>query len=990
MDDNVQNGLQAEQWLPMFEKGEKRTSSLGSGAFRFIRTRSSIRRELKRQCNRPQVYSGITDRSRQKSQTPRATPCASNNYNVFKGTITRSVKRSSVYPPTLRGNKARIWAWSNEARRVLASTRLKYSKGKNGDTTMVQEAGNGSSGGGLGKWLREHLGGGSKGGQDGGSPLKTGNASTVESSGNEKPFGRTVYTPQNLYCSLPREHGRHAYNGGRKTGHGNSVKAQGHDRQRCASVNHHEKTTLSDLGSLTRGGPIYGSEGKTMKKRNRDRRRHSLNETHEQGRQRRKRGKNGDTTMVQEAGNGSSGGGLGKWLREHLGGGSKGGQDGGSPLKTGNASTVESSGNEKPFGRTVYTPQNLYCSLPREHGRHAYNGGRKTGHGNSVKAQGHDRQRCASVNHHEKTTLSDLGSLTRGGPIYGSEGKTMKKRNRDRRRHSLNETHEQGRQRRRRNEEEEEDEENEEGCSRLRSTLARAVSAGLMAVTSRSWPDEILLWLGSRRRERRRRTKKKVRREKKKEEGREDVQKKKKKKKSTTKRRRWRAPDPVPEPSDAMATPAQERKGTFERIIETGINVQTPALKFEMSVFDADIDDFDDFSREREEEEEEEAEEELGEWKKLADEVSTVWEDSTARSDEGEKFEVFHEDDEEVGEEEREEEEEEEEEEIPLSSTISSAEKLEEEERQIEESDHVLPEIPAEVRINLSFSLVLPVELLFLTTFSQQRMTPSDPTKTAEQMEEVYREALRDYKIQVDEILSQQAELTFELQTYTRKVQTSKEEDYQIFQGFLDREKEVSIDLVYAKTGKRITEKMMNNVIRRQNTRREVLARDRRNYILLQHRLEDLNTRLRIAETLGEGMTAMDYEALHIANIGYKDRLDERDRELEKLRIKIAETVNGVAQYKEKEVCISQDIEFEEGNLEEYTEVNTKIRERLNKVHVALNEVRDTMNEKRIEAGLLVCSQELREMEKMMRMRDDLLTKIEEIQREIQRYQPAK
>ncbi|XP_017788206.1 PREDICTED: FK506-binding protein 5-like [Habropoda laboriosa] len=457
-----------------------------------------------------------------------------------------------------------------------------------------------------------------------------------------------------------------------------------------------------------------------------------------------------------------------------------------------------------------------------------------------------------------------------------------------------------------------------------------------------------------------------------------------------------------------MATPAQERKGTFERIIETGINVQTPALKFEMSVFDADIDDFDDFSREREEEEEEEAEEELGEWKKLADEVSTVWEDSTARSDEGEKFEVFHEDDEEVGEEEREEEEEEEEEEIPLSSTISSAEKLEEEERQIEESDHVLPEIPAEVSadreaiINRLKELhselaelrrknkMLEVWVSRIMKKSQQRMTPSDPTKTAEQMEEVYREALRDYKIQVDEILSQQAELTFELQTYTRKVQTSKEEDYQIFQGFLDREKEVSIDLVYAKTGKRITEKMMNNVIRRQNTRREVLARDRRNYILLQHRLEDLNTRLRIAETLGEGMTAMDYEALHIANIGYKDRLDERDRELEKLRIKIAETVNGVAQYKEKEVCISQDIEFEEGNLEEYTEVNTKIRERLNKVHVALNEVRDTMNEKRIEAGLLVCSQELREMEKMMRMRDDLLTKIEEIQREIQRYQPAK
>ena len=111
----------------------------------------------------------------------------------------------------------------------------------------------------------------------------------VESPGNEKPFGKTVYASQNLYCSLPRDHGRHAHNGGRKTGHGISTKIQGHDRQRYVGANHHEKITFSDLGALTRGGPIYGSEGKTLKKRNRDRRRHSLNEIHEQGRQRRKR-----------------------------------------------------------------------------------------------------------------------------------------------------------------------------------------------------------------------------------------------------------------------------------------------------------------------------------------------------------------------------------------------------------------------------------------------------------------------------------------------------------------------------------------------------------------------------------------------------------------------------------------------------------------------------------------------------------------------------
>lgn len=84
-------------------------------------------------------------------------------------------------------------------------------------THEVQNGGGGGGGGGgLGKWLRDHLGGGSKVSHDTSSTLK-GNGNLVEGSGGEKPFGRTVYTSQNLYCSLPREHGRHAYNADRKS-----------------------------------------------------------------------------------------------------------------------------------------------------------------------------------------------------------------------------------------------------------------------------------------------------------------------------------------------------------------------------------------------------------------------------------------------------------------------------------------------------------------------------------------------------------------------------------------------------------------------------------------------------------------------------------------------------------------------------------------------------------------------------------------------------
>ncbi|KAK2585732.1 hypothetical protein KPH14_010343 [Odynerus spinipes] len=160
-------------------------------------------------------------------------------------------------------------------------------RSKSGGSYVPDAASNGP-GGGIGKWLREHLGGGSKGSHDIHTvlPSKTNTSHTNE----DKSFGRAIYTSQNLYCSLPREHGRHGYNSVRKSPHGNASKSQGHDRPRSSGASHQEKfVVVGDPGGLTRGGPIYGSEGKSLKKRNRDRRRHSLNEPQVHDRQRRRR-----------------------------------------------------------------------------------------------------------------------------------------------------------------------------------------------------------------------------------------------------------------------------------------------------------------------------------------------------------------------------------------------------------------------------------------------------------------------------------------------------------------------------------------------------------------------------------------------------------------------------------------------------------------------------------------------------------------------------
>ncbi|EZA60575.1 hypothetical protein X777_14601, partial [Ooceraea biroi] len=324
----------------------------------------------------------------------------------------------------------------------------------------------------------------------------------------------------------------------------------------------------------------------------------------------------------------------------------------------------------------------------------------------------------------------------------------------------------------------------------------------------------------------------------------------------------------------------------------------------------------------------------------------------------------------------------------PSTATISVAEKSEEEARDTAGPDHALAEIPVEVRINLSFCVILPVELLCLTTFIQEKVTTTDVTEP-EQMEQIYRQTLQTYKLRRDDIMERRARTTADVQSYEDKVRKTRDENARVFNELLDREREVATGLIYTKTGGKITERAINEITRRQVLRHEIVIRNRYKCLILQYRLEDLNSQLRDLEALGEGMTTMDYEALHVAQINCRDKLDERDRELEKLRSKIAQVVNGIAHYKEKETCLAEDIEFEEHELNEHCEQAIRVREDVNKLHLILRDLRRAHDAKRHDAGLLMAQPVLREMEKTMKLLDVLRNDIEIIKQEIQQDGPA-
>ncbi|XP_046608221.1 uncharacterized protein LOC124299218 [Neodiprion virginianus] len=175
---------------------------------------------------------------------------------------------------------------------LLAS---KASENLRANESCVGGVGGGGGGGGLGKWLREHLGGSRGSHEVSSGSVKRNVQSSVGSVGSvgregvavlggvEKSAPRLTYASQNLYCSLPREHGRSFHNGAavRKV---SPVEIQGHNRPRSNGDNYWGKNTPPTPVPpvLKRGGPVYSSDGKSMRRRNRDRRRHSLNEAQEE------------------------------------------------------------------------------------------------------------------------------------------------------------------------------------------------------------------------------------------------------------------------------------------------------------------------------------------------------------------------------------------------------------------------------------------------------------------------------------------------------------------------------------------------------------------------------------------------------------------------------------------------------------------------------------------------------------------------------------
>lgn len=99
---------------------------------------------------------------------------------------------------------------------------------------------------------------------------------------------------------------------------------------------------------------------------------------------------------------------------------------------------------------------------------------------------------------------------------------------------------------------------------------------------------------------------------------------------------------------------------------------------------------------------------------------------------------------------------------------------------------------------------------------TQEKVIPTDVTKESEQMEQNYIQTLHTYKLHLDDVIEKRVRTMADMQSYEDKARKMRDENARVFDELVDREREVATGLIYAKTGRKITEKAVNEITRRQ------------------------------------------------------------------------------------------------------------------------------------------------------------------------------
>ncbi|RZC36314.1 DUF4201 domain containing protein [Asbolus verrucosus] len=205
-----------------------------------------------------------------------------------------------------------------------------------------------------------------------------------------------------------------------------------------------------------------------------------------------------------------------------------------------------------------------------------------------------------------------------------------------------------------------------------------------------------------------------------------------------------------------------------------------------------------------------------------------------------------------------------------------------------------------------------------------------------------------------------------------------------LFEKFQSNELELGKEFEDTNTKGVTSEKIVERYLKRQKNQLAHIIKMRLDYIKMKNRYNEKMEALDALDNLGPDLHLIDYEQLKFDNRSLHDRLEERENELTKIRLKCQNAVQILAHVREKSSDVDININYLHERFQTVSNEYEDVREQLNSLKQERDMIRSSINKMKDKSGLLTKPKLLSDMESAAAEIMSLSKKLKKLKREHQ------
>ncbi|KAI5652008.1 coiled-coil domain-containing protein 96 [Phthorimaea operculella] len=260
------------------------------------------------------------------------------------------------------------------------------------------------------------------------------------------------------------------------------------------------------------------------------------------------------------------------------------------------------------------------------------------------------------------------------------------------------------------------------------------------------------------------------------------------------------------------------------------------------------------------------------------------------------------------------------------------------------------------------------------------------PLEVSMDLEEKYQQKLFAYEVLKEKEETETVTMMQKLQEVTNLYERREEQAVEKFKALQDHERSTGTGLIYASRGKPIAEKTVQRFMSLQKTKFDTASAMMLRYLRVRNAVSDQEAIIRKLERIGPGLYVAQYEQLRVEKLNYTNKIEEREDELIRNRLRCTEHNQMLAHIREKMHHTTEIIDITECDYGDAEIEYQQAREALNKVKTKRDRLRIITENEIRRAGLITRKLLLRDYQDSIEMVVKLREKKANLEYQIAKY----